>query len=117
MYVAKAKEILGLFVTVVKDVICVRNEAYNPRHPVDCTCRECKWWWAGPNGRMQKSPVTSAPSTGLFLDWLVQPMLSYLDIQSVRLVGNACPEDSYSGSARDEVPSLRLKNFNEKGGD
>ncbi len=84
-------------------------EAYNPRHPVDCTCRECKWWWSGPIGRMQKSPVILASSTGLFLDWSDQPMLSYLDIQSVRLVGYSCPEDSYSrGTESEASPSLLI---------
>ena len=58
------------------------------------TCSLCgeKCWppcwrsWSGQLGRMQKSTVTLVSSTGLFLDWLDQPMLPYLDVKSVRLV-------------------------------
>lgn len=53
-----------------------------------CTlCGEKCWppcWrsWAGPIGRMQITPVTTAYSTGLFLDWSNQPSDVYLDITS-----------------------------------
>lgn len=26
--------------------IQIQAETYNPRHSVDCTCSQCKWWWS-----------------------------------------------------------------------
>ncbi len=82
-----------------------------------CTlCGENCWppcWrsWSGQLGRMQKTPVILASSTGLFLDWPGQPSDVYLDNPhlALRQLHAYC-----SGSARGEAPSPRL---NEKGGD
>lgn len=36
--------------------------SYNPRHSVDCTCSQCKWWWSPlPEGETIPRPSAIPP--------------------------------------------------------